>query len=331
LPGPRGPARPAKINPALPAGRAPGEAVPAAAGRAAPAEAGGLKLRQLLRSLALPQDDLSAALVRSARNFSLPLEPALLSRLRREALALNARRGGGHAESSALAAAAAAGKGAALGGEALERYARAIDPDYEPGGREPPEQGEGQASGGDSAPFRGQDGGGGRRDPPDREDSAGEIRRILGEALERAGGGGEESDPPTGFLNRLPDREGNFWIVYPFKINSEKLAICLSIWILLLCGDYSERGPAGGSVKEITVNAAGKERRWVFSITDPGGPGAKTRVSVSHPCAEAARKQLEKEIREVLGGFGGEAVLADGGGPFFFSDPGGFPSVEEEA
>jgi hypothetical protein len=139
------------------------------------------------------------------------------------------------------------------------------------------------------------------------------------------------------FLNRLPGRDGNFWVVYPLKINSKGLEIRLSVWVLLN-GRYSGNGSAGSSVRGITVNAAGEERRWVFSIKNPGGSGAKTRALVSPFYGEAERKRMEGEIRNVLGDFGGRVTLEDGGEAdgfftraFLLTNSAGFSPVEENA
>jgi hypothetical protein len=357
------PAGPAKRNPALSGEGIPAkeETRPAAAGKTPPNSGRtkplGFNLTQLTHSLGLPRDGLSVSLIGFARGFSLPLEPALLARLRKEALALKARHGGGSTESAALAAAAAAGKGVRLSGEALEQYARAIDPEYTAGEQDPREDGEGQSPDGEDVPFgeRGGDTREDRRDSAGGEESARQIREILEKALKqiRQNGGpkmGPEDESPAGFLNRLPGRDGNFWMVFPFKINSKKLAIHLSIWILLLNEVYNKKGSAGqtaGSpVGGITINAVGKERRWVFSIKKPGGSGARTRVFVSPPCGDAVQRRTEEEIREVLGEFGGEVTLESGemsmvseirdGGvfsawPLFFADTASFPPVEEEA
>jgi hypothetical protein len=363
-PGFHDPAGPVKRNPALSGGEAPpaGESGPAAAGKTSPiayrAKPPGFSLKQLVHSLRLPQDSLSTALIGFARAFSLPLEPALLARLRKEALTLKARHGGGFAESAALAAAAAAGKGVRLSGEALEQYARAIDPGYAAGEQDTSGDGEGQSTGGEGSPFAEQDGNAREdlRDSAGREESARVIREILEKALKRVGESGRpdqdppEAESPAGFLNRLPGRDGNFWMVFPFKIIVKKLAIRLSVWILLLSGVYSQKESsgqtAGGFLGGITINAVGGERRWVFSIKNPGGPGARTRVLVSPPYGEAVQKRTEEEIQEVLGDFGGAVTLESGEmsaipeirggdafftGSLFFADTGSFSPVEEEA
>ncbi|MDR2054138.1 MAG: hypothetical protein LBP80_12055 [Treponema sp.] len=332
--------------------------IPAAAGRVKPS---GFSLKQLVHSLKLPRDGLSAALIGFARGFSLPLEPALFARLRKEALTLKARHGGGFVESAALAAAAAAGKGVRLSAEALEQYARAIDPGYAADEPDTSGDGEGQPAGGEGSPFGEQDGNAREdlRDSAGREESIRVIREILEKALRQVRKNGRpDADPPeaescpacaelAGFLNRLPGRDGNFWMVFPFKIESETLAIHLSVWILLLSGVYPQREfsgqSAGGFSGGITVNAAGGKRRWIFSIKNPGGPMARTRVRVSPPCGETAKKRTEEEIREVLGDFGGTVTMEDGempgirdgdaffAWPLFFADTGSFSPVEEEA
>ncbi|MDR1410889.1 MAG: hypothetical protein LBI91_01640, partial [Spirochaetaceae bacterium] len=191
---------------------------------AAPAKPPVFSLEQLARSLDLPKDSLSSALVGFARVFALPLRPALFARLRKEALALKARQTGGSAETAALAPAAAAGKRVALSREALERYARAIDPEDEAAGEDLRNDAEGRPVGEEGVPF-GEGGGDApeeRQDQADGEDSARAIREILEKALKqfREGGGTEENgdESPVSFLNRLPGRDGNFWMVYPFKI-----------------------------------------------------------------------------------------------------------------
>jgi hypothetical protein len=353
-----GKVRPVAVDPAAAktANKArPGPQIPLPAGAARP-PGDGLNLKQIIHSLNLPQDNLSATLINLARNFSLPLDPALLSRLRREALTLKARHTGSGVspETAALAATAAAGKGVLLGEEALEQYARAIDPDYAADEQDSPpfEHGEGQSSGGEG--DAGHSASREQRDPVNVER---EIRKIPGEA--EPGLSGEES-PLLSLLNRLPGREGNFWAVYPFKINLENLKIRVSVWILLPCKDYnkdckdSTKEELAGrssaeSIRGIAVNAVGEKRRWVFNILNPGGPEAKTRVSVSPPYGEPVRKKVEREIRGILGDFGGEVTLnaaslvwdqdSGSGGAFFFTgDPAGlsrakgfFPPVEEEA
>jgi hypothetical protein len=356
------PAGPVRRNPALSGAGVPsaGESGPTVAGKILPiagrAKSPGLSLKQLAHVLRLPPDGLSTALIGFARGFSLPLEPTLLARLRREALILKARHGGGFAESAALAAVAAAGKGVRLSGEALEQYARAIDPGYAAGEQDSRGDGEEQSSGGEGVPF-GEQGGDARkerRDSAGRKESTRVIREILEKALKLAKENGRpdpdlpESESPTDFLNRLPGRDGNFWMVFPFKINSKKLAIHLSVWILL-SGVYPHREVsgqiAGNFPGGMTINAVGEKRRWVFSIKNPGGSGARTRVWASPSYGEALRRRTEEEIRKVLGDFGGTVTLEDGemsavsgirdedaffAWPLFFMDTGILFPVEED-
>jgi hypothetical protein len=368
LPGFHDPAGQVRRNTAL-SGETPpaGEAAPLADAKTLPAAVrarpAAFNLKQLVHSLRLPRDGLSTALVGFARFFSLPLEPSLLARLRKEALTLKTRQDGGFADSAALAAAAAAGKGVRLSAEALEQYVRAIDPGYAAGEGEKDAAGEGEGRPSDGGDALSGDGGGDSPDSAGREEAARIIREIMEKALQRAGEGGlpvsglpetgpdSACDEPAAFLNRLPGRDGNFWMVFPFKINFRNLEIHLSVWILLLIsGVYSERKSAGQSggnpVGRITVCAAAEKRRWVFSIKNPGGPGAETRVVAPPFRGEAGQKRTEEEIREVLGGFGGKVTLEDAETPagrgfpgtdaffawsLFFDDAGDFSPVEEEA
>jgi hypothetical protein len=141
------------------------------------AEGGAKNILALARGLGLPADRFSASIISSARYFSLPLEPGLLAKLRREAAA-----GGRTAETAAgkngdaagktgagavvqgrealsLGAAAAASKGVMLRPDALDEYAAAIDP-----GRRRPPGGEKGEEGRAGTPADGKGAGGGGTD-----------------------------------------------------------------------------------------------------------------------------------------------------------------------
>jgi hypothetical protein len=128
-----------------------------------PARGNAQDLSALVRGFGLPADRLSASIVSAARYFSLPLEPGLLAKLRREvsaavrettAAAGEETEAGGETkaggmtvparEALSMAAAAAASRGAALRREALDEYAAAIDPGRrQPSGEK--KEGEGRA------------------------------------------------------------------------------------------------------------------------------------------------------------------------------------------
>lgn len=306
-------------------------------------------LKGLIASLKLPQDGLSSNLINYARFFSLPLEPALLSRLRRDALTVKALRNGpgqragkaGSPEAAALAAAAAAAKGVELAPEALERYAAALDPDW--GQKDGTEQETPDQGSGGEAP-----------DEDLRQGETEETQAILREITGQLPGlgtptgirgiaeppvrgslfNGETEDPLLNFLNRLPDRNGNFWLVFPFKILLKKVEFRAAVRLLLRIDSVGKRQD------RIAIDALGEKRRWLFIMNNPGRPGALSRVFLSPPPGETARKKLEEEIRGTLKTLGGNVTVNSGEAasfqgsfkPSFFADTGveAAASIDEE-
>jgi hypothetical protein len=259
------------------------------------------RVEALVRSLNLPPDSLSAALVSFARHFSLPLDHALIARLRREALSLPKSR-----ESSALAAAAAAGKGVELTPEALERYTAAIDPDAR---REQNDAGSPGGGRGES----GEDGTG---------NTFGQASGIPGmKELEKIRDNIDE-DPLLSILNSIPGKDGDRWMVYPFQIAPGGKRLLVSVRV---------KAGNGKDAARLVVDVAGEERRWLFVVTRPacsrrgaeppeGGdtgspaeppPLLETRVSLWPPPGRRERESLEREIREALGSAGGPVILRD--------------------
>jgi hypothetical protein len=247
-------------------------------------------LAQLIRSLNLPLDTLSTALVTFARYFSLTLDPVLLTKLRREVLSLKTSR-----ESAALAAAAAAGKGAVLTPEALERYAAAIDPDA----RRDQKGGQGQEEpGGDGFDRRG-------RPSKDSEDESGVVSlsgKLDTEALKEIQNSIDRKDPLLSLLNSIPGKDGERWMVYPLQVSAGGKRFRVSIRI---------RSGIGREDARLAVDVAGEDRRWLFVVNRSQGD-AETRVSLWPPPEPKEREVLEREIREVLGPLGGRVILRDG-------------------
>jgi hypothetical protein len=243
-------------------------------------------LTRLALSLALPGDDLSRALLGFARFFALPLEPGLLRRLRREALA-GPRPGG---EGAALASAAAAAKGLRLTSEALEAYAAALDPGY----REPP--------GG-----QGENGGHGRHGRRDAPPESGEIKKIAEEA--------EAASPLLRILNRLPGKDRERWVVLPFSFASGGAEIRVALRILISC-----RGGYRYEAERLALDIMGASRRWLFVLHTPGDGPPRTSVYVSPPPEGVSPGVLAGEIREALGPIGGAVTVKPPGETPFFAD-----------
>ncbi|GHV00244.1 hypothetical protein FACS189483_10180 [Spirochaetia bacterium] len=273
---------------------------------------------QLAQALSLPQDGLSAALIAFARHFTLPLDPALLLKLRGEALA-NPRAGKNEREAATLAAVAAADKGVQLTPEALNRYATAIEGEgrhsRDSGGNSP--DGRGTNNGGEPD----SDGSGSSRgDEPGSDNPSSGRRREEAAAAETEGTGGkneaprkitgrfnranlnsqleqlETGDPLIHLLNRLPGQNGGFWQVYPLNYTVGGIEFHVAVRILL-----EDTGTTAKKVARIAVDVTGGERQWHFTLDKPGGPEVEMVVSITPPPPPGLQNQWEGEIRKLLG------------------------------
>jgi hypothetical protein len=243
-------------------------------------------LVQLVQSLNLPADSLSTALVAFARHFSLPLDPALLTKLRREVLPFKTSR-----EAVALAAAAAMDKGVTLTPEALEKYAAAIDPNAR---RE--QKG-------------GQDGTGG--DGSERKDRKFECFGETWQDVSQDGLGKirddiDENDPLLAILNSIPGKDEKRWMVYPFQVSAGGKRFMVSVRVMTGIGKEDAR---------LAVDVAGEEGRWLFVVNRQGSDpdnSAETQVFIWPLPEPHKREVLKREIQEVLGPLGGRVILRDG-------------------
>jgi hypothetical protein len=182
-----------------------------------------------------------------------------------------------------LAAAAAADKGILLSPEALAEYAVAIDPE------------EGQAGEKD---FSGEPGNPGQEDPQDRkkkkepppasgeDPEAGALRKNL-EAL-------PARRPLLDLLNRLPGKNGQRWIVFPFSFSSGGVAFKVSLRILL--NDT-------GTGSRLILDILSQKGRWFFCISGYGTGRSRADIGIFPPLPPENLKKLERELREVLGEF----------------------------
>jgi hypothetical protein len=240
-------------------------------------------LAHLALSLGLPRGELSTALLGFARYFSLPLEPGLLQRLRREALA---PRAGG--EALVLAAAAAEAKGLRLTGEALEADAAALDP----GRREPP--------GGDQNRER-------RQNAEDTPPGPGELQKAAEEA--------EALSPLLRITNRLPGKNREHWVTLPFTFSSRGLEFRVSLRILL-----KNRGPGGYEAERVALDIGLDSRRWLFVLDSPRQKAPSLEVYVSPLPAGTSPAALERELQEALGAIRGGLRIKVSEKPAFFAD-----------
>ncbi|MFP3090636.1 hypothetical protein LQZ21_09955 [Treponema sp. TIM-1] len=244
-------------------------------------------LARLALSLGLPREDLSTALLGFVRYFSLPLEPGLFHRLRREALHPSPKAGG---EALALAAAAAAAKGLSLTGEALEAYAAALDPGY----REPPE---GDPGGGQNSGERRQD------NPPEPED----IKKAAEES--------EAASPLLRIVNRLPGKNRERWVVLPFNFLSGGVACKVSLRILL-----KSRGSYGYEAERFALDISLDPRRWLFVLDRSQETAPRLDVYVTPLPEGKSPLVLERELTEILGDIWGNISVKISEKMPFFAD-----------
>jgi hypothetical protein len=235
----------------------------------------------------LPRDGLSAAIISSAKYFFLTLDPALLRQIRQTVLALGR---GEDREALALAAAAAAAKGTELDGEALEDYAAAIDPGKRPG----------EEDARDRDRSRSEDGSGDRRHGEDHRESPGEAPGDLtGQGLRDMARQIDREGSLTGLLNGLPGKNGEYWLVYPFRFSSAGKEFRVSVRLSL----------RGERVSRLAVDILAEKRRWLFNLDSPGGPAAKAGISLYPPPSKRRAAKILREAGELLGEFGGPVSL----------------------
>jgi hypothetical protein len=289
-----------------------------ATGLNSPGTAAARSVPALLSSLGLPADRLSASIISAAKFFALPLEPVLLAKIRRQALAAGTApqagpqaaplagqtpsgapqavasetAAGPRAEALSLAAAVAADKGVELGRAGLEDYAAAletspIDPDSQEG--QSPEMQERQQ---------------GRRNPERRRsqeranseiDAIANPQTLKETVLAMAG-----QNPLLDILNRLPGKNGQRWLVFPFNFTDQGDEYRVLLRILL--GEHETGRLAdqtGCLALEITKSGKDK-RRWLFVLDRAGGKNLHLTVRLQPPCPKRALKSLVLELSQCL-------------------------------
>jgi hypothetical protein len=272
-----------------PAGR---EVVDARALRTDARTVNGPSLLNLAAVLGLPRDRLSASVLSFFRFFSLRFDPLLLARIRSRVLGAPETAAPADAnpakdtagfredvlfrsrEALSLAAAAALSKGTELHGEALERYARAMDPAF-PGRRQPDGDGRestgGGSAGGESS-YESHDSYESRdsyASPGNSRGSGGDgeadVREGVSALQKRAASG----DPLLDTLNRLPGRDGKRWIVVPFVFGAEEQ---YRVTLRLLAGPDFPDGKTDRVERMALEIAAENGERWLFAVDRPERP-----------------------------------------------------------
>jgi len=262
-------------------------------------------------ALGLPADRLSASILTFARFFFLPLDQQLLSKIRRqiisagqaeqaettkEAPAGEALSPKGHQlPGLAFAALAAASKGVELTPEGLENYAAAMEPEP-PGGEERRRQ---------NQKKRGQD------ETEKQEEEAAEIGGFS-DVKERALQAGEKN-PLLAVMNRLPGRNGQRWLVFPFnfKEQGDEYRLCLKILLNEAAVPGQQSGyNAGQFFLDIVKTGSGGEnaadkgspkQRWLFALNSGNGKNPRLRVFLDPVKPERILKMYAAELSQLLG------------------------------
>ena len=237
------------------------------------------QIRTLIQSLGLPQDSLSSSIISFFKFFSLPLEAPVLKNIRREILGTKTAR-----ESTALGAGAAFDKGVRLDSQALEEYAAAIDPasrDSTPG--------DGSSGNGNPPAGNGSGGSGGGENPGDDAPGAGDIKNLM-----------EEIDQENGLLsclNRIPGKNGQYWIILPFNFTSGAIEFSVSVRILIYTINSQK------SAERLAVDAVAGDRRWLFVLTKSKDAAYEMMAGLSPSPGKAQLSAWADELKELFGGF----------------------------
>ena len=232
--------------------------------------------KQIAAALGLPQDTLSVTLVAFLRFFSFSPDPALMRALRREILSsLKSSSPGTVKEKAALEAkvlalVSAFDKGVGLSQEALENYAGSLTPM--------------------AFAARDDDEECSREELPNAE----ELRNIAEEQSSK--------DSFFDLLNSLPGKSGNYWKIFPFKINIRGTE--LKVFLRLLKRELFYPGES----EYVIADIGGPKRQWHCFMGKIGGK-LRAEIQVYPGLSAKALKFLEREAKLFLGkGAAGKAV-----------------------
>ena len=221
-------------------------------------------------NMGFPKDALSVALLVFARYFSVSLSPALMKTLRREILASGKPSSPetpvekAALEAEALSALIALDKGVELSPQALEHYANfLLLPEKNP--KRQDEKGDHNCE----------------------ESPEAEELRILTEEQ-------EQNDGVLAFLNQLPGKNGQHWLVFPFSIRVK--GIEFQVFLRLLKKEPVSSGEDG----HLIVDISGPKRQWRCFLKKEGEKFlADLRI---YPIQRlGVLKRLQKEAEQILG------------------------------
>jgi hypothetical protein len=230
-----------------------------------------------LAALSLPQDRLSAVIIELARFFSLPLEPGLLSRIRRETRSGNEQTA--KPETLSLAAAAAADKRVELSAAALKKYAQALslDPERE---NTPKDENKPETN---------------NRDLSSLVKDTAEVKNYILQTTDQ--------NPLLKLLNRLPGKNGQRWLALPFQFAGQGVEYRACLKILMDGADLAANSQVGLMALEIAKTysdnspKSGLLQRQLFIVDSRNGKNPRLRIFQSdNGNEEAIISELSKRL-----------------------------------
>ena len=266
-------------------------------------------------SLGLPKDALSAALVVFTRFLSLSADKTLIGSLRKEVLDLLKTSSPVGAEekaaleAKAMAAVIASDKGVFLSPMALERYARFLMQTpfvptsfitTAPDDKEKPSPKAAAASQNSREKSQGNS----RREALEGIPEPDELRAI---AETQA-----QDDGLLDFLNYLPGKNGQYWLVFPFNVNVKGIELKVILRVLRSEGG-SIPGPLSAAEDgQLIADISGPKRQWRCFLNRTAGKfRADIQVYPEYP--QRALDNLRKQAERFLGESSGLLLSKDAG------------------
>jgi len=273
----------------------------------------------LSAALGLPQDKLSSSIISFAKFFSLPLKPQLLTNLRRYALAPPSQTANQFSAASSanaakpalanatasfatektrqalsLSAAAAESKSVELTPKGLESYAMSVDPD-----------------------SRRQDDDRQRRRRNREQDEQEEKKSLKTEAVKKSQHGeisppqltadnlkkmffeNEKQNPLLEILNRLPCKNGQRWIAFPFDFEEGDKNYNVSMRVLL--DDEHSSNRAVCMALDILESAkAAPDRRWLFVTESANDKPMRVSVYIQDELSQKNHSKFKSELSNLF-------------------------------
>jgi hypothetical protein len=260
-------------------------------------------ISSLIAAAGLPADKLSASIISFARFFSLPLKPELMAAIRRQAFSLPSAEADSLKQAAAdvsqpavaakpreafsLAAAAAESKGVELQSKALESFAEAIDPEWQErhdsGGQNRRQQNRKQHEQKDES-------------EPSKPNPISALR-LEKMALEYA-----EKNPLLSMLNRLPDKNGQRWIVLPFDFCEDGRNFRVSMRVLLEAEHVNKNVLSNRSVfMPLDIFKTGiSEKRFSFALEAANNKISRVSIFVQPDFPSSVHSLFKREISVLL-------------------------------